>query len=136
MHADEPDDAAAAVRALHAADPTAAALDIRVREAAAGRVVLSQPVPESMINGHGVVHGGALFLLADTAFAYCCSSLGRPSVTRSADIVFLAPGRAGTQLVATAVGRSSSGRTTICDVAIVDEAGTLLAEFRGQGTIV
>ena len=122
------------MHALRAADATAEALGIVVDEVAPGRVVLSQRVPESMVNGHGIVHGGALFLLADTAFAYCCTSLGRPSVTRSADIVFLAPGRFGSTLVATAIERTSSGRTTICDVAVHDDAGALLAEFRGQGT--
>ncbi|MBN9238614.1 MAG: hypothetical protein BGO97_02930 [Micrococcales bacterium 70-64] len=123
------------VQALHDSDAVSASLGISIDSVEAGRVALRMPVADAMANGHGLVHGGYLFLLADTAFAYSCVSLGRPSVTRTADIAFLAPGRAGSELVARAEARTEAGRTTIVDVRVT-QGDELLAEFRGHGTLV
>lgn len=123
------------VQALHDASVVGGSLGIAVVDAAAGSVELRMPVGADMVNGLGVVHGGYLFLLADSAFGYCCASLERPSVTRTADIAFLAPGRAGTDLVALAEARTEAGRTTIVDVRVT-QGDALLAEFRGHGTLV
>ncbi|MCX2750090.1 hotdog fold thioesterase [Arthrobacter sp. MI7-26] len=89
-----------------------------------------------MLNSHGIVHGGYLFLLADTALAYRCASLGRLSVTRNAEIAFVAAAQGGVGLVANAVIRATYGRNSICDISITNEKGELLAEFRGNGSIV
>lgn len=122
------------VEAQRLRDPTAEALGIRLIEVEPGYVLIDQPVTSAMLNADAIVHGGYLFLLADTAFAYCCTSLNRPSVTRSAEISFIAPGRAESRLIARARVRVSYGRNTICDISVRSEHGRVLAELRGHGT--
>ena len=126
------DDAVARVNALRAVDGAIEHLGVEIVAVTAGTVELALRVEPTMANGHGIVHGGYLFLLADTAFAYCCASLDRPSVTRTADIAFLAPAPVGARVTAHAEVRLSQGRTTICDVRI-DAGGETVAEFRGHG---
>ena len=77
--------------ALYEADAAARAIGIELSEVSAGRAVLRMRVTESMINGHGLAHGGYVFLLADTAFAYACNSHGPPTVASGAEITFVAP---------------------------------------------
>jgi len=125
-------EAATRVAELRAQDRAIDHLGIEVVSVAAGSVELAFTAEPTMTNGHGLVHGGYLFLLADTALAYCCASLDRASVTRTADIAFLAPVAGGARVTAVAVVRASHGRTTICDVRL-DSDGTLIAEFRGHG---
>ena len=120
------------VNALLDDDAVARSLGITLGAVEAGRVEIRMPVAAAMVNGHGLVHGGYLFLLADTALAFCCASLDKPSVTRTADIAFLAPAREHDTLVATAAVRADAGRATIIDVRITS-GETVLAEFRGHG---
>jgi len=123
------------VATMHGEDPTATALGIQLTHSESGLVTITQSVTDQMLNASGIVHGGYLFLLADTALAYCCASLGRRSVTRSADICFIAPARVGDELSATAHHRTTHKRNTIIDVSVF--AGEhLLAEFRGHGVLV
>jgi acyl-CoA thioesterase len=129
------DDAATRVDALRAVDDAIEHLGVEIVAVTAGSVELALTVEPSMTNGHGILHGGYLFLLADTALAYCCASLDRASVTRTADIAFLAPAMLGSRVSAVAEVRVSSGRTTICDVRL-DADGVRLAEFRGHGVLV
>jgi acyl-CoA thioesterase len=124
------------VASLQESDPAALELGITLGDVSPGSVTLHQPVRPAMLNGHGIVHGGYLFMLADTAFAYCCASLGRLSVTRNAEIAFIAAAHGGGNLVATASVRTSYGRNTICDISITNEHGKVLAEFRGNGSTV
>lgn len=128
-------DAAALVAELRTQDDVAAGLGIEVVRAEPGLVELAMPAAAHMANGHGVVHGGYLFLLADTALAYCCASLGRRSLTRTADIAYLAPGRVGARLTAVAELRAAQGRTTICDVRVLAD-GETVAELRGHGAVI
>jgi len=95
----------------------------------------------SMLNGHEVVHGGFIFALADTAFAYACNSRNETNVALNAAISFTAPGRAEQRLVATAQERSKAGRTGIYDVEVQSEGGETIALFRGTsyrvgGTVI
>jgi acyl-CoA thioesterase len=89
-------------------------------------------VTAAMINGHGIAHGGYVFLLADTAFALACNSHGERTVARSCEIVFLRAAREGEVLRATAVQRSQAGRSGVYDVTVVRRADEVVAEFRGQ----
>jgi acyl-CoA thioesterase len=88
-------------------------------------------VQERHVNGHGICHGGYLFLLADAALAYASNSHGVSAVAAGADIAFLRPVRLGTELVAEAVERALAGRSGLYDVSVRagDEA---VAEFRGR----
>jgi len=130
------DDAQKSVAALWRADPVAGALSIRIHSVEEherdGVVVrLAMDAAPEFANGRSLVHGGYLFLLADTALAYCCEAAGRPSVTRSAEIAFLAPAEVGEELVAVGHIRSVMSRTSVCDVRLSTADGRLLAEFRG-----
>jgi len=125
-------DAAAAVAALYAADRAAQALGIEVQEVALGRVVLTLTVRADMLNGHGTCHGGILFALADTAFAFACNSYGEPMVAAGASIEYLAPIRLGERLCADAQEVSRGARHGLYDVAIRTEAGASCAFFRGR----
>ncbi|MGH9073037.1 MAG: hydroxyphenylacetyl-CoA thioesterase PaaI [Acidimicrobiales bacterium] len=120
---------------MYASDASSHHLGIEVVEVGPGRAVTTMTVAPTMVNGHGIVHGGYLFLLADTAFAFACNSHGEATVARSADIVFVQPAHAGDTLVATAKERLRYGRDSrngVSDVTIRRSDGTVVAEFRGQ----
>jgi acyl-CoA thioesterase len=89
-------------------------------------------VNENMVNGHGMGHGGYVFTIADTAFAFACNTYNERTVAAGADINFLAPVNAGDILTATAVERSRRGRSGIYDVTVRTADGTVVAEFRGR----
>jgi len=116
--------------AMFANDRASQALGIVVRALAPGRAELEMTVTGLMVNGHGIAHGGYVFLLADTAFACACNYPGAVTVAASADITFITPVREGETLVASAVERQRYGRSGVYDVTITcgDRA---VAEFRG-----
>ncbi|RVW09396.1 hydroxyphenylacetyl-CoA thioesterase PaaI [Prescottella agglutinans] len=118
-------------REMFDADVASRALGIEVLELAPGRAIASMTVGETMVNGHGITHGGFVFALADTAFALACNGHGEPAVAARADIRFLAPTRLGDELVAEAVERERYGRNGIYDVT-VRVRGKVVAEFRGD----
>jgi acyl-CoA thioesterase len=117
---------------MYEADAASRGLGITIDGLRPGGATARMRAAESMLNGHGVVHGGYLFLLADTAFAYACNSHGPPAVARSAEVVFVAPVRLGDDLRAVARERARYGRSGIYDVTVHRADGTLVAEFRGQ----
>ncbi len=112
-------------------DQAAQHLGIRIQQVAAGRATLTMTVAATMVNGHGLCHGGYIFTLADTAFAYACNSYGQRTVAQHCDISFVAPGKLGMRLVADAVERHRAGRSGIYDVTVRDDTGVTIAEFRG-----
>jgi acyl-CoA thioesterase len=93
-------------------------------------------IAETMVNGHGLAHGGYVFLLADTAFAVACNTHDEAAVARACDIVFVRPAKAGDELVASAVERSRVGRSGIYDVTVRRADGEVVAELRGQSATV
>lgn len=113
-------------------DRAKAAFGIEIVELERGRAVLTMPIVDSMVNGFGITHGGLVFTLADTAFAYACNEDEHVTVASGADITFAKPTHAGQTLTATAERRWKAGRNGIYDVSIVDEAGETVAEFRGR----
>jgi acyl-CoA thioesterase len=121
--------------ALLADDRAVRALGITVEVTTIGAATARLSTSADMGNGHGTVHGGYLFTLADTAFAYAINSHGRPGVSVHADVAFLHPARAGAELAAHATERTFDGRAGIYDVQVLDDAHTLLAEIRIHGRI-
>ena len=98
-------------------------------------------VRSDMLNGHAICHGGFIFTLADTAFAYACNSGNQATVAQHCAITFLASPREGDVLTATAQERQRGRRTGLTDIDIADQTGRLVAVFRGHsyqvnGTIV
>jgi acyl-CoA thioesterase len=116
---------------MYARDAAARGLGIVLEEVRPGYARLSMRVLASMLNGHGLAHGGMIFTLADTAFAYACNSRNERNVALNAAISFAAPARIGDALVATATERSRSGRTGVYDVEVRDQRGEPVAFFRG-----
>jgi phenylacetic acid degradation protein PaaD len=100
-----------------------------------GRATVSMTVRDDMTNGHGTAHGGFIFTLADSAFAFACNSYNERTVAQACDIVFAAPARAGDRLVAEAVERHRFGRNGLYDIRVqCDER--VVAEFRGHSRTI
>jgi acyl-CoA thioesterase len=116
-------------------DAASRGLGIELVEAADGAAVVRMRVTEAMVNGHGMAHGGFVFLLADTAFACACNSLGPVTVASGADVVFLQPCKAGDVLEARARERASSGRSGVYDVTVRRD-DDVVAEFRGRSRVI
>jgi acyl-CoA thioesterase len=92
-------------------------------------------VQPSMVNGHGIAHGGFIFTLADSAFAFACNSHNERAVAAQGNISFIRPGKLGDRLVATAREISRTGRSGIYDVRVtIDE--TVIAELRGHSRTI
>lgn len=123
--------AAGPAQAMFAADTASRSLGIQLLAAHDGAASATMTVTAQMVNGHGLAHGGYLFLLADTAFACACNSHGPVTVAAGADITFVTPAREGDELVATAHERTRFGRSGIYDVSIL-RGDEVIAEFRGR----
>ncbi|HEX6870030.1 MAG TPA: hydroxyphenylacetyl-CoA thioesterase PaaI [Micromonosporaceae bacterium] len=117
-------------------DAACQALGIEVEQVAVGRAVLRMRVTGAMVNGHGIAHGGYLFLLADAAFAYASNTHGPMALAQSAQITFLRPAMAGEALLAEAVERAREGRTGMYDVTVRRPDGSVIAEFRGHSVLL
>lgn len=120
------------MRPMMQRDAASAMLGMIVEVDEPGRAVVSMTVREDMLNGFAITHGGLVFALADTAFAIACNEDERVTVASGADITFLKSTRAGQVLTATAVRRTVSGRNGLYDVTVTDDAGDVVAEFRGR----
>ncbi|MEZ0095172.1 acyl-CoA thioesterase [Streptacidiphilus sp. EB129] len=121
--------------AMFAADEASRSLGIELLAVGDGSARLSMLVTPAMVNGHGIAHGGYIFLFADTAFACACNSHGPVTVAAGAEITFIAPVREGDLLLATAEERTRFGRSGIYDVRIA-RGDTVVAEFRGRSRSV
>ncbi len=120
-----------AADAMWADDRACKHLDMHVDLIASGHARLSMTVTPEMTNGHGLCHGGYIFMLADSAFAYACNSYGQRTVAQQCSIAFVAPGRIGMRLCAEANERQRAERSGIYDVTVRCDTGVVIAEFRG-----
>ena len=117
---------------MYADDVASQTLGITITDVAPGTAIASMKVRDDMANGHGICHGGYIFTLADTAFAFACNTYDDGTVASGADISFLEPVTKGAELIATAVELSRRGRSGIYDVTVRTDEGTVVAEFRGR----
>jgi acyl-CoA thioesterase len=101
-----------------------------------GHAVLAMTVTERMVNGHKLCHGGFIFTLADSAFAFACNTHNQRTVAQHGAITFLNAARLGDRLVARAVERQRMGRSGITDVTVTREEGFVIAEFRGHSRTI
>ncbi len=108
-------------------------IGVEIRLLELDHAVFSLKITEHLVNGHGIVHGGYIFTLADTTFAYACNSRGLTTVAAGVDITFVQAAYLGDVLVADARVRANWGRSGITDVQVTRESdGALVAEFRGR----
>jgi acyl-CoA thioesterase len=136
-HGPEADAAAQALaelvgRSMYDDDRASRGLGMRLASIAPGRAEMTMVVRDDMLNGHAICHGGYIFLLADSTFAFACNSYNRNTVAQGCSIDYLAPAHAGDVLHASGVERSRTGRTGVYDIEVRNQHGRTVALFRGK----
>jgi acyl-CoA thioesterase len=106
-----------------------------------GRAVIRMTVKELHLNGHKICHGGFIFTLADSTFAFACNSYNKAAVAAGCSIEFLKPGQLGDVLTCVGQEKTMSGRHGIYDMKVTNQKGEVIAMFRGksaqiQGTVI
>ncbi len=122
--------------AMWANDEASKWFGMELAEVDEGRAVLTLTVASHHCNGHGMCHGGVTHALADSAFAFACNSRNVSTVGQHTMMSYLAPGKKGDRLTATATEVTVSGRSGIYDVRVINQDNTLIAEFRGMSRAV
>jgi acyl-CoA thioesterase len=117
---------------MYRSDRASQNLGLEILDVAPGSARISMTVRPEMVNGHGLCHGGIIFTLADSAFAFACNSHGEPMVAAGASIEYLAPTPAGELLIALATEVSRSARNGVYDVRVSKSSGETVALFRGR----
>lgn len=117
--------------AMWANDAASKWLGMSLDHVDAGKAVLSFEVGPQHLNGHAICHGGYIFTLADSAFAFACNSYNNLVVAQQNSITYLSPAKQGERLIATAREVSLTGRSGIYDVTVTAPDGRVVAEFRG-----
>lgn len=117
-------------------DRASAHLGIKLEDVGPGWARLSMQVTDGMVNGYEMTHGGFIFTLADSAFAFACNSHNYFAVGQFCSITFLLPSAVGDRLVAFAEERRLSGRSGLYDVSVKNQRGEVVAEFRGHCRMV
>jgi len=113
-------------------DRASRGLGMQIASVAPGRAEMTMTVREDMLNGHAMCHGGFIFMLADSTFAFACNSYNRNTVAQGCSIDYLAPAHLGDVLHATGVERSRTGRTGVYDIEVRNQHGRIVALFRGK----
>jgi acyl-CoA thioesterase len=119
-------------KAMFAADSATQHLGIEIESCGVGIATAKVRVQRFMLNGHNVCHGGYIFLLADTAFAYACNNANIATVAAGCSIEFLAPAALDDTLLAKASERTQRGRQGIYDIDVYNQRQELIAVFRGK----
>jgi acyl-CoA thioesterase len=117
-------------------DRASKGLGMSLQRVAPGEAVLSMTVRKDMTNGHGICHGGFIFTLADSTFAFACNTYDQRTVAQQCAVTFLQPVREGETLTAHAVERTRADRSGIYDVTVRDSSNTVVAEFRGHSRTI
>jgi len=118
--------------AMWSTDTASQSLGMRIDHIAPGAADLSMVITAAMLNGHGIAHGGYIFTLADSAFAFACNSYNNRVVGQHCQVTYLSPGKLGERLTATATETSLTGRSGIYDVTVTGEDGRTVVIFRGH----
>lgn len=132
MHNDPQALAELAGKTMYERDPASQALGMLLAEIRPGYARMTMPVRRDMLNGHATCHGGYIFMLADSAFAFACNSHNHNTVGAGCTIDYLAPGREGDLLTAEATEQALSGKTGVYDIRVHNQDGRTIALFRGK----
>ena len=117
-------------------DETCRSMGICLEHVNEGTATLSLKIKQQHINGHGICHGGIIFTLSDSAFAFACNSLNVASVAQHANVTFIKPAKLGDRLFATAKEISLIKRNGIYDVTVTNQNADVIAEFRGYSRTI
>ena len=133
--------ATATAENMYARDHATQALGIKIMSVHAGHATMQMTVRRDMLNGHQTCHGGFIFTLADSAFAFACNSYNKVAVAAGCSIEFLKPGQLGDVLTCVGQEQAVSGRHGIYDMKVCNQKGEVIAMFRGksaqiQGTVI
>ncbi len=121
---------------MYGADQASQGLGIKIETVRPGYAQMVMAVRPDMVNGHKLCHGGFIFTLADSAFAFACNSYNLRTVAASAEISFLKPAFEGETLTAEARERWREGRNGIYDISVFNGDGVVIAEFRGKSRTI
>jgi acyl-CoA thioesterase len=116
---------------MYAQDVTTQGLKIAIEHVDVGTATMSMEVQPHMLNGHGICHGGYIFTLADSAFAFACNTYNQITVAQQNQITYVQAGKLGERLIAIATETSKTGRSGTYDVVVKGEAGRMVALFHG-----
>nr|WP_319383726.1 hydroxyphenylacetyl-CoA thioesterase PaaI [uncultured Roseibium sp.] len=128
--------AEACARIMWEDDNASQAMGMELVRIAPGEADMRMTVSRIMTNGHGNMHGGYLFALADSAFAFACNTYNQMTVAQHCAITYVKPGALGDVLTACAREVSRAGRSGIYDISLTREDGTVIAEFRGHSRTI
>lgn len=121
---------------MWADDRSSQAMGMQIDRIAAGEAQLSMTVRADMINGNDICHGGIMFMLADSAFAFACNGYNQKAVAHHCSVTFIAPAFEGDRLTAVAQEQHRAGRSGIYDATVTRQDGTVVAEFRGHSRTI
>jgi len=127
--------ARACAEAMWKEDDASKGLGMELVEIKPGLAVMAMTVQPHMVNGQRICHGGYIFTLADSAFAFACNSHNERVVAAQGNITFIRPGKLGDRLIATAREITRGGRSGIYDVRVT-AGDTVIAEFRGHSRVI
>jgi acyl-CoA thioesterase len=128
--------AKACADAMWAEDKASRGLGMELISVGAGRAEVAMTVTENMVNGHELCHGGFIFTLADSAFAFACNTYNQRAVAQHCAVTFVVPGKLGDRLTARGVEVNRRGRSGIYDITVTRHDGTVIAEFRGHSRTI
>jgi acyl-CoA thioesterase len=133
--------AEATAQSMYEADACTRALGIEILEVRPGYARLQMNVRPDFLNGHDICHGGLIFTLADSTFAFACNSYNITTVAAGCSIEFLRAVKGGDRLTAEGIEQTLNGRTGIYDIRVTNREGETVAMFRGKsaqikGTVI
>lgn len=117
-------------------DAASRGLGMQLVSVAPGQAVMTMTVTERMVNGHNICHGGYIFTLADSAFAFACNTYNQRTVAQHCAVTFLNSAFLGDNLVARAIERQRMGRSGLYDITVTRDDGFVIAEFRGHSRTI
>jgi acyl-CoA thioesterase len=128
--------AKACADAMWAEDAASRGLGMELISVGPGRAELAMTVTENMVNGHELCHGGFIFTLADSTFAFACNTYNQRTVAQHCAVTFVNAGKLGDRLTARGVEVLRRGRSGIYDITVTRQDGTVIAEFRGHSRTI
>lgn len=128
--------AKACADAMWAEDQASRGLGMELISVGPGRAELAMTVTDRMVNGHKICHGGFIFTLADSTFAFACNTYNQRTVAQQCAVTFITAGKLGDRLTARGVEVNRRGRSGIYDITVTRDDGTVIAEFRGHSRTI